>query len=44
MKGSLTWASNPFICDFSTTQFGFIYHPLYVLLGGDIATLRQATY
>lgn len=34
--------SNPFIYDFSITQFGFIYHPLYLLLGGDIAALRQA--
>ncbi|OAV53955.1 hypothetical protein A6U98_34845 [Rhizobium sp. WYCCWR10014] len=34
--------SNPFIYDFSITQFGFVYHPLYVLLGGDIAALRQA--
>ncbi|MEX1031733.1 MAG: hypothetical protein WDZ30_00090 [Cellvibrionaceae bacterium] len=38
----LVWISNPFIYDFSTTQFGFVYHPLYRLLGGDIAALRQA--
>lgn len=34
--------ANPFIYSVSSTQFGFVYHPLYVLLGGDIAALRQA--
>jgi len=34
--------ANPYLYDWSTTQFGFIYHALYWLLGGDIATLRQA--
>lgn len=40
----LIWISNPFIYSASIppTQFGFIYHPLYVLLGGNIAALRQA--
>ena len=38
----LVWISNPFIYDVSVTQFGFIYHPLYCLLNGDIAVLRQA--
>jgi len=38
----LVWISNPFVYDVSLTQFGFIYHPLYLLLGGDIAALRQA--
>ena len=38
----LVWISNPFIYSVSVTQFGFIYHPLYILLGGDIAVLRQA--
>jgi hypothetical protein len=38
----LIWISNPFIYDASLTQFGFVYHPLYSLLGGDIAALRQA--
>lgn len=37
----LVWISNPSLYDYSTTQFGFIYHPIYVLLGGDIAALRQ---
>lgn len=37
----LVWIANPFIYDYSSTQFGFIYHPIYVLLGGDIAALRQ---
>ncbi len=38
----LNWISNPFIYDGSTSQFGFIYHPLYALLGGDVAALRRA--
>lgn len=38
----LVWIANPFIYDASITQFGFVYHPLYKLLGGDIAALRQA--
>ncbi|WP_037088177.1 hypothetical protein [Neorhizobium vignae] len=38
----LVWIADPFIYDVSATQFGFIYHPLYVLLGGDISALRQA--
>lgn len=38
----LVWMANPFNYSFSTTQFGFIYHPLYNLFGGDIAALRQA--
>ena len=38
----LAWISNPFIYSTSITQFGFIYHPLYNLLNGDISGLRQA--
>lgn len=38
----LNWISNPVIYDGSTTQFGFVYHPLYAFLGGDIAALRRA--
>lgn len=38
----LNWVSNPFIYDGSTSQFGFIYHPLYAIVGGDIAALRRA--
>ena len=38
----LVWMSRPFSYDWSTTQFGFIYHPLYILLNGDISSLRQA--
>lgn len=33
---------NPFLYPASITQFGFIYHPLYLLLNGDIVALRQA--
>lgn len=38
----LVWISNPFNYSVSATQFGFIYYPLYKLLGGNIAELRQA--
>lgn len=38
----LVWISTPYLYSASTTQFGFVYHPLYQLLGGDIAALRQA--
>jgi len=37
----LVWMANPFIYDVSLSQFGFIYHPLYRLLGGDVALIRQ---
>ncbi len=35
------WISSPFDYDFSVSQFGFVYHPLYLLVGGDVAALRQ---
>jgi len=38
----LNWISNPWNYHASVSQFGFIYHPLYKLVGGDIALLRQA--
>lgn len=38
------WMSNPSNYSVSTTQFGFIYHPLYKLLNGNIATLRQFNF
>ncbi|ART54940.1 hypothetical protein CBP36_11195 [Acidovorax carolinensis] len=38
----LVWIANPFLYDVSVYLFGFVYHPLYSLLGGDIAALRQA--
>jgi hypothetical protein len=38
----LVWIANPFVYDGSVSQFGFVYHPLHRLLGGDIAALRQA--
>jgi fumarate reductase subunit D len=34
--------ANPFIHDYSHTQFGFVAYPIYNLLDGDIARLRQA--
>jgi hypothetical protein len=38
----LTWTAHPFRYDWSISQFGFIYHPLYNLLRGNIGMLRQA--
>jgi hypothetical protein len=38
----LIWISNPFIYQVSASQFGFVYHPLYKLVGGDIVFLRQS--
>lgn len=38
----LVWIADPFIYNGSITQFGFVYHPLYRLLGDNIAALRQA--
>ncbi|MCL2589440.1 MAG: hypothetical protein FWD67_00855 [Betaproteobacteria bacterium] len=38
----LVWISNPFLYDASVTQFGYIYHPLFLILDGDVATFRQA--
>ncbi len=38
----LNWISNPWNYRSSVTQFGFVYHPLYRLVGGDIVLLRQA--
>lgn len=38
----LVWISAPYRYAISSTQFGFVYHPLYLLLNGGIAALRQA--
>ncbi|MNK07328.1 hypothetical protein D3C87_252390 [compost metagenome] len=35
------WISNPFLYDWSTTQFGFIYYPLYLLVNENLVLLRQ---
>lgn len=37
----LIWIDNPFKYSNSVYLFGFIYHPLYLLLEGNIAELRQ---
>lgn len=37
----LIWIANPFIYDYSLSQFGYIYHPLHVIFNGDIAALRK---
>jgi hypothetical protein len=38
----LIWIANPFNYSVSVTQFGFVYHPLYEWLNGNIADLRRA--
>jgi hypothetical protein len=38
----LNWISSPNNYRASITQFGFIYHPVYRLVDGDIVLLRQA--
>ncbi len=35
--------SNPWIYPYSATQFGFMYYPLYELVGENIVRLRQAS-
>jgi hypothetical protein len=37
----LVWMANPFDYKWVFTQFGFVYHPLYQFLNGNIAALRQ---
>lgn len=34
--------SQPYSYPTSVTQFGFIYHPLFLLMNGDVAAVRQA--
>jgi hypothetical protein len=38
----LNWISNPWNYHSSLSQFGFVYYPLYKLVGGDVVLLRQA--
>ncbi|MGY4237945.1 hypothetical protein ACVIIW_006892 [Bradyrhizobium sp. USDA 4449] len=38
----LNWIAGPHAYPASITQFGFVYHPLYRLLGHNVALLRQA--
>ena len=37
----LNWISNPSLYTTSVSQFGFIYHPLYNLVDGNIVWLRR---
>lgn len=37
----LNWISNPSLYKISVSQFGFIYHPLYNLVDGNIVWLRR---
>lgn len=36
----LTWLSTPDLYSWSLSQFGFLYHPFYILFDGDIRQLR----
>jgi hypothetical protein len=40
----LNWISNPFLYKNSLSQFGYIYHPLYNLVDGNIAWLRRLNF
>ena len=35
------WIHNPYLYSVSVSQFGFIYHPLYLLFDGNFVTLRK---
>ncbi|ARQ57003.1 hypothetical protein Kim5_CH00896 [Rhizobium sp. Kim5] len=37
----LAWISDPWIFSGEASQFGYIYHPVYLLVNGNIALLRQ---
>ena len=37
----LVWMAHPYRYAASATQFGFVYHPIYLLLDGQVAALRQ---
>ena len=39
----LNWLSSPGLWPTSTTLFGFVYHPLFVALDGDITQVRRVT-
>ncbi|HQN65551.1 MAG TPA: hypothetical protein PLP44_07790 [Methylophilus sp.] len=36
----LNWISNPWLYKYYVSQFGYIYHPVYQLLGNDLVLLR----
>ena len=38
----LAWIANPYLYDASSSQFGFVYHALYLALDGNIVALRAA--
>ena len=38
----LVWIANPFKYAISATQFGYFYHPIYLLLNGSLVALRIA--
>lgn len=37
----LNWITDPWLYPLSVTQYGFVYHPAFALLGGDVAALRR---
>jgi hypothetical protein len=37
----LVWMAHPYRYGASATQYGFVYHPIYLLLDGQVAALRQ---
>jgi len=37
---AINWVSDPFLYSLSHSQYGYFYHPAFLLAGGDIALLR----
>ncbi len=37
----ISWIKNPYLYDWSLTQFGYIYHPLYTALDGSLENIRR---
>lgn len=37
----LNWIADPWLYPLSVTQYGFLYHPIFLLLEGDVAALRR---
>jgi hypothetical protein len=36
----LVWAKSPYVFPISLSQYGFFWHPIYLLVGGDITLFR----
>lgn len=43
-SAQLNWMAHPWLYDASVTQYGYILHPFFELLGNDIALIRQFNF